>query len=133
MRIYMASYFNTRARLLPWRDQIVRRGHYVCSTWLDEARAGEEVSYDSNKLSLRQQMEVAMRDLDELDTADVIILDTFDKNPRGGREVEWGYMLNDNRDVHMWLVGPPRNVFHHLADRQFKHWGEVLDALSYNK
>ena len=128
MKIYMAGYFNTRQRLYPWRDRIIATGHEVSSSWLHEPREVPDHEYDSNKvLTVEEQEVVAVRDLDEIDQSDLVIVDTFDVTPRGGREVEIGYAMA--LGIPFWIVGPPRNVFHHLAERSFRHWGEVLNAL----
>ena len=34
----------------------------------------------------------------------------------GGRHVEWGYAIA--RGLHLWLVGFPENVFHHVRRAQ---------------
>ena len=119
MKIYIAGYFNTKDRLLSVRDDIVRMGHVVVSTWLDEAPVPEP-EYD-------KWLSYAVRDYDEIASCDLLICDTFDVTERGGREVELGYALGRMKSV--WVVGPKRNVFHYSV-RNFETWPKVLLELS---
>lgn len=127
MRIYIASYFNTRARLFPWRDKVKELGHTVTSSWLREHRDAPDHTTQTSDYTDAELRGFALRDFDELSDSDLIIVDTFDVTPRGGREVEMGYIFGSNKKV--WVVGPKRNVFHQLAHRHFEHWGEVVNAL----
>ena len=118
MNIYIASFFDTRARLFPIRNQLTAQGHRVVSQWLD-APLGT-ASQDGQRAE-------AIRDLDDLLKAQLLILDTLDENHRGGREVEWGLALS-RMALRRWIVGPSRNVFHVLTQRQFATWEECLKA-----
>jgi hypothetical protein len=118
MKIYIASFFETRERLLPIRDQLRTLGYEVTSRWLDEGKKPEEMSRADWWESL------ATKDLLDIRRADVLILDTIDVNPRGGREVEWGYATAIGNIT--YVVGPRRNVFHTLADGQFANWDAAL-------
>ena len=121
MRIYLASFFDTRDRLKPIRDSINAMGHEVTGAWIDEPNTVMGLTYN-------QEMNMADRDLRDIDTADLLILDTFDVNPRGGREVEFGYALGQPT-MRVWQVGPRRNIFHALAGANFDKWEDVLHAL----
>ena len=125
MKIYLASYFNTRARLLPIRDAIAVMGHRVVSTWLDE---GPEPNEGKNVLPEEERYGLyALRDYQEIKDCDLLIADTFDVTERGGREVELGYALGKMKQV--WVVGPRRNVFHFTV-RHFETWENALKELS---
>lgn len=122
LKVYIASFFETRERLRPIRDKLnAMNGHYqVLSTWLDEGKKPEAQTKAEWWKSL------ACKDLNEIDEADIVILDTLDVNPRGGREVEWGYALSKYSIKSVYIVGPLRNVFHTQCDHQFKTWDDLL-------
>jgi nucleoside 2-deoxyribosyltransferase len=118
-RIYIAGKFESAARLRDEREAIEAESNgQVVSTWLDEE---EESATSGMKLSY------ARRDYHQIARADLLILDTLDENPRGGREVEYGIALA--RGIEVWIVGPKRNVFHEMAPN-FDSWNEVHETLS---
>lgn len=119
---YIAGFFDTRDRLIPWRDELRKRGYQVLSSWLDEGN----VSYAGVDDEYRRRC--AVRDLREVRLCEVFVLDTIDETPRGGREVEFGIALA--RGITTYVVGPRRNVFHYLADRQFNSWEDFLAFLN---
>lgn len=123
MRIYVASFFDTRARLRPHADTLWHRGYEVVSSWLNE------ITKPSHMTTEEFWRKLARKDLAEIQSADLVIVDTLDVTPRGGREVEMGYALARHQATSVWLVGPVRNVFHELADRRFENWVQVLKAL----
>lgn len=123
MKIYIASFFDTRERLRPVRDELWKLGHEVVSTWLDEA--AKPSSMDTEIFYKK----LASKDLAEINSADLLILDTNDLTPRGGREVEYGFALGRFQSKQVWIVGPSRNIFHRLADRHFDTWEDCLNAL----
>lgn len=71
----------------------------------------------------------AKRDLREVQRADLLILDTIDESNTGGREVEMGSALS--METTIWRVGPVRNIFHELAEREFTDWDEILRELKH--
>lgn len=123
MKVYIGSFFDTRERLLPYRDQLFKLGHDVVSTWLNETKKMPEMGHDEFWKKL------AVKDLAEIQSADLFILDTLDITPRGGREVEIGYALAGHQNRLIYLVGPVRNVFHTLADRRFDTWDECMASV----
>lgn len=122
-KIYIAGFFDTRERLLPIRDKIREMGHEVLSSWLDEK------SNPTGELTPELAGSYAIRDLMEIRQSNLIIVDTLDVTSRGGREVEYGYSLNNVFRMDSWVVGPKRNIFHYLANKHFNTWEEALDAL----
>lgn len=118
MKIYIASFFETRERLLPIRERLQSYGHEVTARWLDEGKKPE------NWDKFRWWQSLASKDLIDINRSDTLVLDTLDVNPRGGREVEWGFAFAQEK--YMCVVGPLRNVFHTLNDRQFKNWDDAL-------
>lgn len=133
LHFYIAGWFGAKDRLKGVRDYIHDVGvGKVVGTWLDEevaapADPGLAVGYGS-PLTPEQARTYALRDMVEIEEADVLILDTIDINPRGGREVEFGLALRAG--LALWVVGPQRNVFHYLAHRVYPTWTEAIDALA---
>lgn len=124
-RIYIAGKFDAQARLRAERDRIHAAGlGLVVGSWLEEEKN------PPGELTVAQEMEYATRDHWEVAESDLLILDTFDDNPRGGREVEYGMARALNIDT--WIVGPRRNVFHQLSPK-FDSWNEVVDQLTKEK
>ena len=72
---------------------------------------------------------LAIKDLAEIKSADLIILDTIDLTPRGGREVEYGFALGQFQTKSIWRVGPVRNVFHELVDRAYETWDQLMQDI----
>ncbi len=116
---YIASFFDTRARLLPVRETLSRLGLEVTSRWLDEP---------SGVTTAAEFKKCAYRDIEDIKRARFLIIDTLDVTPRGGREVELGYALAWGKPI--MLVGPKRNVFHELAGKHFLTWDEALTHIA---
>ena len=122
MIFYLASNWDSKSRLQPIARDLRRLGHTVTSTWLDE---DEAQNFDA--LTLDQQLAYAHRDFDEIDAAQVLILDTLEQSLTGGREVEVGYALRCFLPI--WLVGPRRNIFHSVAIKRYPDWEHLLGLL----
>ena len=127
MKIYIASFFDTREKLRPYRDKLWKMGHEVVSTWLDEIARPPEMTHEEFFKKL------AIKDLAEIKSCDLIIVDTSDITPRGGREVELGCALGQYQSKLFYLVGPKRNIFHELADKQFPTWDGLIEELERMK
>jgi len=120
MKVYIASFFDTRNRIRPYADELWKRGHEVVSTWLNETSRPEGMTTDEFWKKL------AIKDLAEINAADLLILDTIDVTPRGGREVELGFALGRFQGKSIYMVGPVRNVFHMLVDRRYDSYEALL-------
>jgi len=129
MKLYVASYFNTRDRIVPYVDQLIEQGHEIVSSWLVETPVGDITKTHTGLYTAKQLQAFAVRDVLELGTAEAIILDTVDVTPRGGREVEWGSFVFQLVPFG-YIVGPKRNVFHELATNHFETWEECLEHFS---
>ncbi len=117
--IYLAGKWAAQARLRGIARQLTGRGWTVVASWLHEP---------DQRLTPAQEAEIADTDVREVERADVLVLDTFDDDERGGREVEWGVALAHDKPV--YIVGPMRNVFHRLAWGHWDTWRDALDALA---
>ncbi len=128
MRLYIAGYFNTRDRLLPYVSRLWEQGHVITASWLDEElKPGQRLVDTGTHLYKAEELRnFACRDVWDLNRSEAIIMDTIDVTPRGGREVEWGaYVFGPVREG--YIVGPKRNVFHELAKAVFPTWELCLD------
>lgn len=120
MKIYIAGAFESQARLRDMRLAVEALGHTVLSTWLDETNTAPPTPEDAYGY--------AVRDLGEVRVCDVLILDTFDTNERGGREFEAGVAFNKGATYGVLRVGPARNVFHEMLGA-YETWEELLEWL----
>jgi nucleoside 2-deoxyribosyltransferase len=123
VKIYLASFFDTRERIRPYANKLWEMGHEITSTWLNEVARPEGMTTEEFWKKL------AIKDLAEINAADLLILDTIDVTPRGGREVELGFALGRFQTKSIYMVGPVRNVFHTLVDRRFDSYDALLEAL----
>lgn len=114
MKIYLASNFASQARMKGVRRVLEALNHQVVSTWLDEDGA------QSYELNPECGPGYAIRDRQEVDDADILIIDTLESSHTGGREVELGLALGSHKRV--WRVGPARNIFHTVVNQHFPDW-----------
>jgi len=120
MKIYVAGSFVSRNRLRPVRDILWSMGHECVSTWLDEV---------AKPIPMTQKefyKKLAMKDIAELKSADLVIVDLIDPSSSGGRDTELGLALGAFSAKQVYLVGKPVCVFHELADKQYDTWDQLL-------
>ncbi|KKL23401.1 hypothetical protein LCGC14_2425710, partial [marine sediment metagenome] len=87
MKVYLACRFENRAKLRPIRDELWKLDYEVVSSWIDEVKRPEGMSQDIFYKKL------AMKDIAEIKSADLFVLDTEVPSERGGKEVEMGLAL----------------------------------------
>lgn len=129
MKVYIAGRISQRDELQDIRREIWRAGHEVVSTWIDE---GQKPQYSLVHGGEQFGKKLAMRDIAQISTADVLIIDTtspLSADGGGGREFEAGFAFGQFQQKELWRVGPPKNAFHHLVDRSFDNWDEALNFL----
>lgn len=124
MKIYIAASFASRERLRPMRDKLWAMGHEVVSTWLDEVAQPENLTKDEFYKKL------AIKDLAELKSANLAIVDILDPSTSGGRDVELGFALGSFSSKQIFLVGTPSSVFHQLVDRVYPSWERLIEAMT---
>lgn len=115
MNYYLAGRFTGQSRLRAMRDQMAQAflGWTCTASWLD--------SKESNYPVTKSQAEAyADRDFKEIDSCEMLILDTLDDSNTGGREVELGYAMA--KGVYCIIVGPRRNVFHYVPREHYENW-----------
>jgi hypothetical protein len=127
-KFYVAGSWLRRDELKERAEEIERRGGKVTSTWLTKfvdprykhSRYG---TGEKDVLSDVIDMESAIRDLEAIDEAEVLVLqsEAYGRYTTGGRLVEFGYALG--RGKMLAIVSRVENVFGHLP-RVFlyRHW-----------
>lgn len=126
MRAYIAAKFSQRKQLreiaLRLQPQII-----VTSQWVYETEG------DFHELAAQSLIEVAKRDIADIRSSDVVILDTtlpLSEGGGGGREFEAGYGAGIGLKV--WRVGPARNPFHFNSyfsvQAHFDTWEELINV-----
>jgi len=123
MKYYIASKFKRRSFLREVRIALVWIGHEVTSTWLDE-------EMDFNSLSRAEHKVIARRDYDQIKASNVLLLDAMEplnEGAGGGRENE--YSFAQGIGLCTIRIGPARNVFHLLADFQYRNWDHFIESL----
>lgn len=124
MRIYLAAQFESRTRIRPWSHKIWALGHTIVSSWLDETKKPAHMDHAEFMKKL------AFKDAAEIQSADILIQDTFKMSKRGGAATEFGIALHSFQNKSLYVVGPQRSVFHYLADKHFSSWRECLKHLA---
>lgn len=124
MKVYIAGSFVDQKSLRPIAESIWQLNHEIVGTWLQEVKKPSTMSPNDFKKKL------AIKDVAEVCTADLIILDN--RQSSGGKNCEWGIGLASFQHKQLWLVGEPSNVFHYLADCVFSNWDEVIEELKKN-
>jgi nucleoside 2-deoxyribosyltransferase len=126
MKIYIASRFKDREKLLPIRDKIFAMGHAVVSSWLGEVSKPTQMTRDEFWRKLAQ------KDFQEISSADILIRSVHQVSETGGASQEQGFAYGRHQNTLVWLVGnngKPRCVFDTLADKHFSTWDECLAEL----
>ncbi len=100
----------------------MRLGHTVCSNWLSEDNAQA-----FSELTTKRRQMYSYRDIGEVVSCDLLIIDTAEESTSGGREVEYGMALALGKSV--WVIGPDRNIFHSVCRRRFDDWQMALKEL----
>lgn len=122
MKIYVAGTFSSREKLRPIRDTIWGLGHQVVSSWLDE------VAKPAFMTGAEFQKKLAMKDMCEVSSADLIIQDC--ELISGGKNFELGFAVHRFQNALVWTVGEKNNVFQHISDAHFGTWAGCLTYLA---
>lgn len=116
MTVYLAAPFEHLETMKALRWCLEQEGFTVNASWLSETKA-ENDAVLASKPSVSAGTDYALRDLEDIDAADVIVVYNpvaFYKHGTGGRHVELGYALGKNKLIILY-GGKPSNVFHHLV------------------
>tara|TARA_Y100000310_G_C20436867_1_gene694157 strand:- start:66 stop:437 length:372 start_codon:yes stop_codon:yes gene_type:complete len=119
-KVYLAGSFPSAPRLRDYHEILSKLGVRVVSTWY--FLEGED---DSEK-----QMRIhALRDYEEVESADMLLLfDDDDASVGGGKYTEMGMALAWKKDV--GVIGRNTNIFWHLPGVMTSTWEEIVEELS---
>lgn len=119
-RIYLASRFGNAALMQMLRDELVRLGHEVTSSWIDCGVTPEDDARRDVDPDPSERASWAHADIDDLKRADTLVL-IDPSGRRGGCYVEQGYAMALGHDV--FVVGKRTNVFTYLCE----HVDDIAD------
>lgn len=148
MKIYLATRFTQRERMMEYRSILHANGHEVTSRWLDFIDTlPDDAHYDAEKHGLdgsghvhdpELRAEIAEMDITDVMRSDVIMLFTRHIGRRGGMFVEWGAAISQRvwqlalRDaakdmgvghlekpvMRLMVIGPRINVFQNFPSTE---------------
>lgn len=131
MKFYFAGRFSRRPELREYREQLIARGDEVTSRWLDLdwTHSNQGMTPDYIAANRDEANDAAAGDLEDIDDAEVFI--AFNEgadlgDSRGGRFVEYGYALAQNKII--VIIGPFDNIFYALKlfSLTFDTWEDFL-------
>lgn len=115
--IYLAGNYTRRKELLGYAAQLAYLGYTITSTWLYE---------DVKNTRDLEFCWWAMKDLEDINRADTLVVFSGVASASGGMHVELGYALGRARAI--VLVGPRENIFHYLPGIiWFETWKAALN------
>jgi len=120
VKVYIAGSFPSRERLRLEATRLYALGFEIVSSWLNEVQKPAHMTMEIFHKKL------AIKDVSEVLSADLLIVDNLDDLSRGGKSVEMGLALGAFQSSLIYRIGPATNVFHQLADQVFKNWDECM-------
>lgn len=129
MKIYTAATFGEQNRIRAHKETLFKLGHSVLSTWL------EEQVKPSGMTDEQFGKKMAIKDLQEISSADCFILDLENPSRTMGKMVETGFALAKHK---LFYVVAPKgtlttgHIFLFLADKIFESWDELFKYFEAN-
>jgi hypothetical protein len=124
MKIYLASCYDDRFRMVDVADKLEGYGHTITSKWIYGDHVPTCFEY------------VARRDLDHIADANMFILfvDNHYTTTAQGRYTELGYALAIREEYlyYIYVVGKTNNIFASLADCTFGTLEDLYEHMSFN-
>lgn len=111
MKIYVAASWPRSEEAKALAAQLREAGHIVTSTWFDRKLALTGYEPDLERSDIQAQAE---KDLVEVADSSAIVCITGDTLTKGGRHAEFG--IAAALGLHLIILGPREQVFHHLPD-----------------
>jgi nucleoside 2-deoxyribosyltransferase len=119
MRIYLAASFDAQEAMKARRDGLHAAGYKVTSRWIDVKMVEPESVY---------AMDHGFGDLQDIQSSDIVIIDTNVPSTTGGFNVELGFALGQG--IPVMHTGPRVNIFfRHPGVTHYTEWSDILDAL----
>lgn len=110
--VYLAARYERKWEMRKVRERITSRHVTVVSRWIDQEDQDEGLGADVLTEAPERGIGYAVKDLEDIQHANLVIVFTGGGNGRGGYHTEVGYALGLGR--RLMLVGPRENVFHCL-------------------
>lgn len=121
MKIYTAASFVEQQRIRAMKETLIQMGHTVVATWLEEAVRPDGISEE------QFERKMAAKDLQEVSSADCMILDVAKPTKTAGKMVEFGFALAKHKLIYVVGEPPAHAIFLSLADMHFKTWDELFE------
>ena len=121
MKVYLAGRYQEREKLVQYAIALGLAEIEVTSRWLEETHQPNTQLTDVPDLEL---VKYAVWDLQDVDSADILVQICDEPNTRGGAHVEFGFALGAGKKI--VVVGPEHNIFHRLPSvYKFDTWLEA--------
>jgi len=121
LKIYTAATFSEQQRIRHHKETLIQLGHTVLSSWLEEQLKPEGMSQEIF------EKKMAMKDLQEVNAADCVILDVANPSKTAGKMVETGFALAKHKLLYTVGSKPEHAIFLSLADGHFEDWDQLFD------
>lgn len=126
MNIYLAARFSLASRMRWRRADLRQYGYEVTSRWID---------YDTRPDLPSNCEMISSKDLEDIEKADLVIVDALQSSTRGGLHTELGYALGLGKEVWVICYGTSDdNVFFwapHVT--RFTSWAGVMQKIEEMK
>lgn len=126
MKIYTAATFSEQKRIRANKERLIRLGHSVLSTWL------EEQIKPAGMLQEQFDKKMAAKDLQEINAADCMILDMENRSSTMGKMIEFGFALAKHKLIYVVGMPPKGSIFCLLADLMFPTWDNLFAYFEKN-
>lgn len=124
MKIYTAATFAEQERIRGYKEKLIKLGHQVVATWLEEPPARPEGMTEE-----QFERKMAMKDLQEVMLADCLVLDVENPSRTAGKMIETGFALAKHKLVYVVGIPPAHSIFLTLADQHFDSWDKFFEFL----
>lgn len=129
MKIYTAASFTEQQRIRQYKEPLFQMGHSVIASWLEEQVKPQGMTDEEFGRKM------AAKDLQEVASADCLILDLEAPSKTSGKMIETGFALAKHKLI--YVVAPEGtmtkgHIFLLLADRIFPSWNALLEYFREN-
>lgn len=117
MKAYLAARYDRRDELREYAEKLRKELHFnITSRWLEES-----LPLTINLNDVSDEVNALSAEIDLADVSDADCLIFFSEDPtegfkRGGRHVEFGIALAQNKPI--YIIGPKENIFHYYNPQQ---------------